>query len=424
MFKKLRNNFVLLNMIIISSMMLIVFAIVYISMYQNTVQNLRNRVSVIPTSQRLIIRDIEENETFPNGVLPSDYTLSFSLSLSRDGSLLRVNSYIDMSEESYYKAAEEAFKNNKEYGTLKLDNRTWIYRIRSNNFTMVRNLPPEIVDNRDAYTIVFLDITDSMSSLNRLLFTFVVVGIFMLGVIYVISVYFARRSVKEIEEAWNKQKQFVADASHEFKTPIAVIEANADALLLEEKQNNKKWIDYIKAETGRMTRLVTDLLYLAKTENMDMEFDDVPFDISEVLKKVVLSMEAIIYEKDLTLIQDIEDNLFFKGDTARIEQVMIILIDNAIKYSGASGEINISLKRNNKLVELSIENTGDGISEEDISKIFDRFYRSDKARTGTDNSYGLGLSIAKATIERMGGKIIAHSIQGEKTKFTVILKIK
>ena len=246
----------------------------------------------------------------------------------------------------------------------------------------------------------------------------------MLGVIYLISIYFAKRAIKGIEEAWDKQKQFVADASHEFKTPIAVINANADALLLEEKRKNKKWIEYIKAETNRMNRLVTDLLYLATTENMDIEFESVPFNISEIVNNIILSMEAVIYEKKLVLNQNIEEDLYFKGDASKIEQIMIILIDNAIKYTDEAGKIKIDLKRNNKTIEFSVENTGVGIEKENLSKVFDRFYRKDTARTGTDNSYGLGLPIAKAVVERMGGKITVDSTPNKRTKFTIILKVK
>lgn len=423
MFKKLRNNFVLLNITIISAMMVIAFAIIYIFMYQNTTQNLQERVKTLPIISPRFIENGPDSDMFYGGILPTDYSLSFNLVLNRQGNLVRINSYIDMSRETYEEAAKTVISTNKEYGTIKLDNRIWMYHVRESGGIGIHNNPPIMFDNNSNY-IVFLDITDSIDNLRNLLLTFIVVGALMLGVIYLISLYFAKRAIKGIEEAWNKQKQFVADASHEFKTPIAVINANADALLLGEKGKKKKWIEYIKAETNRMNRLVTDLLYLATTENIDIEFENVTFNISEIVNNIILSMETVIYEKELVLNQNIEEDLFFKGDASKIEQIMIILIDNAIKYTDKLGKIKIDLKRNNKTIEFSVENTGTGIEKENLSKVFDRFYRKDAARTGTDNSYGLGLSIAKVAIERMGGKINVDSIPNERTKFTVILKVK
>lgn len=423
MFKKLRNNFVLLNMIIISSVMIIAFTVIYIFMYQKTFKDLQDRLTGLPVGSPRFMENPTDNEIFLGGVLPTDYSLSFNLIVNKEGQLIRINSYVDMPRETYQLAAEKVIDSNKEYGKMKLDDRIWMYHVRGNENLGIRNNFPAIVDS-NSYYIVFLDATDSMNSLNSLLLTFIVVGGLMLGVIYIISVYFAKRNIKGIEEAWNKQKQFIADASHEFKTPIAIIDANTDVLLIEEKSKNKKWLNYIKAETNRMNKLVTNLLYLTKSENMDVEFENIPFNISEILNKIILSMEAIIYEKKITLTQNIEESLAFKGDASRIEQVMIILIDNAIKYTDESGEINIDLKRTNKAIEFSIENSGKGIESKNLPKVFDRFYRSDTARTGEDNSYGLGLSIAKAIVERMNGKIGVESVPNEKTKFTIILKTK
>jgi len=424
MFKKLRKSFVLLNMVIISIMMIVAFTVIYFSMYQNTMANNKDKVSRLPIGAiRVVQGNQSEGTIFSGGVLPSDYSLSFNLILNRNKQIVKINSYVDMPIEIYQTAAINAIDSKKEYGTMKLDGRIWMFHIKKNEQFMQNN-NGNIFDPINSYIINYLDITESATNLNSLLFTFIIVGALMLFIIYMISVYFAKKSVKRIEEAWNKQKQFIADASHEFKTPIAVIEANTDALLLEEKKKSKKWIDYIKIETNRMNKLVTDLLYLAKTEDMDIEFENIPFNVSETLNEVILSMEAIIYEKKINLTQNIEENLLYKGDSSKLSQVMIILLDNAIKYTNESGQIKISLRRIDKNIEFSIENTGEGITKEDLTKVFDRFYRADTARTGTNNSYGLGLSIAKVVIERMNGKISVESISGKTTKFTIILKIK
>lgn len=423
MFKKLRKDFVFLNMIIIGSLMISTFLIVYFMMYQNTMANLKSQLLNLPLEKLKAIpyEDEKPNEIFPGGMLPADYDLSFNLFLDADGKLTKVNSYVNLAEETYEKAAKTVVNNQKKDGITKLENRNWMYHIHKN-----AQLPSDGMQNdfNSGQVVVFLDITDDLSNLNNLLIIFFIVSLVMFIVIYIISVYFANRSIKGIEESWHKQKQFVEDASHEFKTPIAVIEANTDALLLESKNKNNKWIDYIKIETKRMNKLVTDLLYLAKSENTDLLLEKIPFDLSEVVNKVIRSHEVMIFEKELRLESKIEKDLIYVGDAAKIEQVLIILIENAIKYTNEKGKIKITLIKDKKTLLLSVANTGKGIKKANLTKVFDRFYKEDLARTGTDNSYGLGLSIAKTIIERMGGKINLTSNPNKITEFTIILKIK
>lgn len=422
MFKKLRKNFILLNMITISTMMVIAFSIIYIFTYQNTTKNLQDKLSNLPTIAPMFPGDTSDEDVFIGGILPSDYSLSFNMVFNNQGQLIKINSYVDMPMETYVEAANTVLRNNTEFGTTKLESRKWMYQIRPNSSFEINNSTSLITGN--SHNVVFLDITDTMNNLNNLLFTFILVGIIMLGVIYLISLYFAKKSVEGIESAWIQQKQFVADASHEFKTPIAVINANANALLLENQNQDSKWIDYIKNETVRMNHLVSDLLYLAAMEDMDNHFESMPVNISNLINKIILSMEAIIYEKDINLEPSIESDIFLQSDASKLEQVMIILIDNAVKYTPAQGNIFISLKRVHKSIEFSVENSGEGIEAEDLDKLFDRFYRKDAARTGIDNSYGLGLPISKVIVERMGGKIKVESTPGKTTKFSIILKSK
>ncbi|MDD2518645.1 MAG: HAMP domain-containing sensor histidine kinase [Bacilli bacterium] len=427
MFKKLRKDFVVVNMVIICALMLSTFVIVYIISYQNTMSDLKKQLLKLPRGNLKVMQqgygyNNPNSDVFPGGILPIDYSLSFNLFINNHGELLRVNSYVDMSREMYQQAADTALKNQKEYGIISLDNRNWMYRVTS-NIKFPHNGDQKFLTN-DSYIIVFLDITKDIYSLNNLLLIFFTVGLLMLVGIYFISIYFAKRSIKGIEEAWNKQKQFIADASHEFKTPIAIIEANTDALLLETKSKNTKWIDYIKLETNRMNKLVTDLLYLAKAEDPEILLENSSFNISEVVNNIIRAHEVIIFEKNLQLKHDIESNINFTGDIDKIEQVLIVLIENAIKYTDAFGTINIKLWQDKKTINLLVSNTGKGIQKENLSKLFDRFYREDNSRTNSENSYGLGLSIAKTIIERMDGKIFVNSIPNKITEFRINFKIK
>jgi signal transduction histidine kinase len=227
-----------------------------------------------------------------------------------------------------------------------------------------------------------------------------------------------------VQEAFEKQKQFVADASHELKTPLAVINTNVDVLLSngEDTINNQsKWLNYIKSESERMTKLTNDLLYLTQMDYSDNKLIFTKLNLSESVESIILAMEAVIYEHNLSLNYDVEPELIAYGNDEQIRQVVMILLDNAIKYTNQKGSISVTLKRQNSDIMLSVSNTGEGIHQEHLKKIFDRFYRTDKSRSRRLGGYGLGLSIAKAIIDQHKGKIYAESILNKSTTFFVRL---
>ena len=221
---------------------------------------------------------------------------------------------------------------------------------------------------------------------------------------------------KPVEEVFIKQKNFIADASHELKTPLSVITASAEAL--EKNPNEKKWLNNIKNETSRMNDLVIELLDLAKTENNNLELSI--GNLSKTVELVALSFEGIAFEKGLKLEHHIDDNITFKMDEGAIKQVVEILLDNAINHSKNKGKITISLKESNN-IELIVTNLGEEIPIGEEEKIFERFYRVDKSRNRDHNHYGLGLAIAKNIINNHSGTIKAFSSNG-KTTFQVTFK--
>lgn len=246
---------------------------------------------------------------------------------------------------------------------------------------------------------------------NSIVFFLVLELIFIL-IAKLISYWISR----PVEETFNKQKDFIADASHELKTPLSVITASAEAL--EKSPNEKKWLTNIKNESERMNNLIIDLLDLAKTENGNIEMNN--GNLSKAVELSVLTFEGRAFEKNIKLEYHIEDNINMKMNENSIKQVVEILLDNAIKHSKEKGKVEVSLKENNS-IELLVSNEGEAIPKNEEEKIFERFYRVDKSRNRNDNRYGLGLSIAKNIVTLHKGTIKAYSKNG-KTTFQVNFK--
>ena len=213
-----------------------------------------------------------------------------------------------------------------------------------------------------------------------------------------------------VEDAFNKQKNFIADASHELKTPISVITASAEAL--EANPKEKKWLTNIKNESERMNELVIDLLDLAKTESGNLELTS--SNLSKIVELSVLTFEAKAYEKNIKLDYHIDKDINIKMNENSIKQLIEILLDNAIKHSHEKGKVEVNLVDGSNIL-LTVSNTGDAIPKGEEEKIFERFYRVDKSRNRNDNRYGLGLAIAKNIVTIHKGTIKAFSKNGKTT---------
>ena len=221
--------------------------------------------------------------------------------------------------------------------------------------------------------------------------------------IYAFSKKVSEIIVKPVEDTLEKQKQFISDASHELKTPLAVIEANAD--VLENEVGNNKWLTYIQNETDSMEKLINELLLLAKMENVDDIKSYEIFDASNQVEMCASAFESMAYEKKVKIITNIQKDIKLNGNKQDIEHIVSTLLDNAIKHSEDGKDVNVKLGKEKNNIVLQIENYGKSIPEDQKDKIFERFYRIDKARNRNEKRYGLGLAIAKSTVLKYKGKI-------------------
>ena len=208
-------------------------------------------------------------------------------------------------------------------------------------------------------------------------------------------------------ESFEKQKTFIEDASHELKTPLAVIMASTD--LLEQSKNKKKYIDNIKQETEKMNKLVCDMLDLSKLDKEQDRNLYKEINLTKLVYKNILTFEALAFEKNIKIETILEDNIKFNCDEEKISEVIGILLDNAIKHNYENENIKVELQKSKNQIVLKVINKGDDIKKGEEELIFERFYRSDKSRNRKENRYGLGLAIAKKIIENHNGKISASS---------------
>ena len=234
--------------------------------------------------------------------------------------------------------------------------------------------------------------------------------------------FLAGRALVPIKKSWQKQQEFVSDASHELRTPLAVIQAKTDLLFrVPSATIQEKILDVstISTESRRLSKLVTNLLTLARSDSDQIEMKKQSFRLDELLQEILQQYEEIIsYQGKSILVEALTPVTFF-ADRERIHQLIVILLDNAMKYTNEGGEILLACQQSHSTINLRIQDTGIGIHEEDIPKIFDRFYQSDKSRTKAEGT-GLGLSIAKWIIEKHHGKTKVQSDLGKGTMIEII----
>lgn len=457
MFKKLRNRFLLMNMAIITFIMLVAFTAIYMITYQNVRRDIGMelqrvsefyhkgggpgkkdpaKASALPPAQEGSLEAEEKGDGSPDPssppqgsgaavagpsaegssrpmekgqVPPPELSVSFELETDREWNLVKTNSRFEMSQDFYDAAKNQAVQNPVRSGRFNLDGTRWAYSVQP---------------TPSGYSVVYLDVTAQLKITTNLIYTFLAVALVMLAVIYLTSRYFANRSIEPVRKAFEKQRQFIADASHELKTPLAVINTNAEVLLANSEdsiQSQSKWLHHIKSETERMKALANDLLYLARMDDARGQLIFVPFDLSEAVESVILTMEAVIYEKELAFTYEIEPRLSMTGSSEQVKQVVMILLDNAVKYANPRGAIHLELKKQHHRPLLKVTNTGEGIAPEHINHIFDRFYRADASRSRKHGGYGLGLAIAKSIVEGHKGKIFVKSVPNGQTSFYVQL---
>lgn len=280
-------------------------------------------------------------------------------------------------------------------------------------------------ENGSSLHIAFVDVSHAESSLKNLALTCLLVFAGSMLVLFFISYFLSRWALRPVEEAWNQQNQFIADASHELKTPLTVILANLKILLAHKPEtisSQERWIRSTQSEAESMKKLVEELLFLARSDAHTAPSEKTLLNLSDLTWNTILLFEPVAYEQGITLEQEIMPDLMLSADVEQMKRLLSILLDNACKYAGEEKQVTLTLSRQKENICLTVQNTGNPISPEELPHLFERFYRSDKSRSRIRDGYGLGLSIAQAIVQGHGGKITAASTE-KATCFSVLLPL-
>ncbi len=258
--------------------------------------------------------------------------------------------------------------------------------------------------NEDKFTVLFLDCTKVLDNANTFLWLSITISLLGISEAFVLLWVMSERIVKPISDGYEKQNQFITNAGHDIKTPITIIDADAELLEMEVGKN--EWLDDIKKQTARLATLTEELIYLSKLDEHSSE-PHTEFPISDVVEEVAASFSAPARKRLLTIKTNIQPALFYEGDGEAIRKLITLLMDNAVKYSPEGKAIDLSLKKTGRGVVFRISNLAPELSDESVKHMFDRFYRSDKARSSA-GGFGIGLSVADAIVSSHKGNISAE----------------
>lgn len=259
--------------------------------------------------------------------------------------------------------------------------------------------------------VVFLDYGREMSSFRTFIFTGIGVSLIGLLAVMLLLIILSGRIVKPFSENYEKQKRFITDAGHELKTPLTIIDADAEVLKMDIGEN--EWLSDIQVQTKRLAQLTNSLIQLSRMEEQP-QVEKIEFPVSDMVEETVETFQALAKTQNKSLSSQIQPMLSMSGDEKAVRQLITILLDNAVKYSDDGGRIEVTLEKQKNMIQLSVFNTAQYVSRENLPNYFDRFYRADQSRNSKTGGYGLGLSIASAIVAAHRGKIGATT-QDEKS---------
>lgn len=407
MIKKLQKKFIFATLFSLLTVLFIIIGGINVINYCNVIENSNNIINILAKNNgkfpkhENVAKDINKLMS-PEIPYESRY---FSVLFSRDTKVLRVDTgkVVAINSDKAVEYAKKALNSNK-----------------SEDF--IRNYRYRIVENNENILIIFLDCTRNLETFKSFLFTSIFISVLGLISVLILIIILSKRILKPVIESNEKQKQFITDAGHEIKTPLAIIQADVDVLEIEIGEN--QWISDINTQINRLSKLTKNLIYLSRMEEEQDKLEKLEFSLSDVLEESCHSFETLAQSQNKHISYNISPMISLYGNENSISQLISILLDNAIKYSPEYETINVYLNKKNKNISLCISNkTLEKIEQKQLNLLFDRFYRTDLSRNSNTGGYGIGLSIAQVIVNAHKGKIYAKLSDNNTISFIVNFSI-
>lgn len=404
MFRKLRLRLTMIN-VMVMALLLLVFVIGTFAIMREQLFNQSQQLMQIMASEA---GSDSVSDPRPHNKHLTNY---FYLKTDASGKLTESSPDSPMVTDQLAALAYETFRRPNSKGEVDFQDETYTYL----------RVP---LKQDPGFVISFVDLHQDREILGKLLSSLTIGGLICLVLAYYGSRFMADRAMAPIKRSWQRQQDFVADASHELRTPLTVVQVNLELVKGNPEEtvaSQSKWLDYSLLETKRMTKLVDDLLFLARADSQQQTLEKKRFFLDTALRTVIESFKLLAENHGILLESSLDSEVTYWGDEFRIKQLMIILLDNAIKYTSSGGKVNLGLQDRDTFTEITVSDNGEGIEPEHLAKIFERFYRVDKARSKQKEGTGLGLAIADWIIQSHHGQVRVSSSPGEGTTFVISL---
>ncbi len=398
MLKKLQGKFVLLTTIISVIVMLLIAFLINIANYISIMNNSEEILNLIAAGELKMGEPFNERAQLPKEI---SFTTRFFV--------VRANSNLEIDHIDTRQISSISSEDAIQYASLVNESKEQTGLI--DNFRYIK------VENEIGYTYFFLDIESELISFKAYMYYSVFIFIGAIVSIFILSVLFSKKAVAPIVDSYERQKGFITNVSHEFKTPLAIIKADCDVIEIDNGEG--EWTDSIKTQISRLDTLVENLISLTKLDEK-VELIKSDFSLTDAITDTVNEFSSPIKSAELDLILSVEQNLSYTGDEALVRNVISILTENAIKYSLPQTDLKISLSSNGSKKIFSVENACENTEIGKHNDWFERFYRNDKSRNNEIKGYGIGLSIAKSICDLHGAKILAESKTGKEIVLTVL----
>lgn len=421
MIEKLRRNFIIVAMCSTFVVLAIIEGSLCMASYYNMVQHSETILDMLSENDASFPADLfrrQDPGTPPRETRPDTRdkyfgkngftqetpyeTRFFSVRMNQSGEVLTVDTgriaAVATGDASDY--AKEVFNSGKTGGFYQ----KYRYRVTGKSGT---------------YMIIFVDCTREWSNLIGLVKNGSLISVLGLSAVFLLVLFFSKKVFRPVEESVLRQKRFITDASHELKTPLTIVSANVEILEMENGSN--QWTKSIRNQVERLTSLTNQLVTLSRLDEMNRRQDFSKFPLSDAVREVAEGFAAPARAQRKTFRTDIEEGISYFGDEKLLRQSISLLLDNALKYSDEEGQIDLSLKRRGKKIQLVLWNTVETMEKGNQEKLFERFYRPDSSRSSATGGSGIGLSIVKSTALLHGGRAEAFSDDGKSIRFTITL---